>query len=320
MSNAGNPDLEQVDSAQVSLAQVGWAQVDVFAERSLEGNMLAIFPDAGGLSDTQMQALARETNLSETTFILPGDAGEEREHGVHVRIFTPQEELPFAGHPTLGTASWLRLYAPTFAGADEVKLRLRAGTIPVRFRPVRAGERGVYGTMRQLDPTFGALPDPVALTAALGIRGDDLHPTLRPQVVSTGLPFAVVPLRDTEALGRLAVDAEAVTRALSHSGSTMAYCIAPAGSDAGSEVHWRARMRFYAGEDPATGSAAGCAISYLVRQRAVPPGAITVIAQGVEMLRPSRLVVSAQLDGERVHGVEVGGRTIPVAVGRFILD
>ncbi len=296
-----------------------WAQVDVFAESALEGNMLAVFPDARGLSDEQMQALARETNLSETTFILPGDPAEEIQHGVRVRIFTTEEELPFAGHPTLGTASWLRMNVPAFAEAHEVKLRLNVGTIPVHFAAARPGERGVYGTMRPLDPTFGASPDAAALAAALGLHAEDLHPTLRPQVVSTGLPFAVVPLRDLDALGRLAVDAAAVEHALSGAGSGMAYCIAPVEASAADLPHWRARMRFYAGEDPATGSAASCAISYLVRHGAVKPGVTTEIRQGVEMRRPSRITVLAQLDGERVHGVDVGGRTIPVASGRFIL-
>ena len=129
-----------------------WAQVDVFAERALEGNMLAIFPEAGGLTGDQMQALARETNLSETTFIVPTPPEEERLHGIRVRIFTVEEELPFAGHPTLGTASWLWANHPTLRGAEEISLRLNAGTIPVRFRQPASGETGVFGEMRQRDP------------------------------------------------------------------------------------------------------------------------------------------------------------------------
>lgn len=296
--------------------ELEWAQVDVFAERALEGNMLAIFLNANGLTTEQMQALARETNLSETTFILPGDAADEREHGVRVRIFTTEEELPFAGHPTLGTASWLRLNSPAFADTDEVKLRLNAGTIPVHFTPRQAGERGIYGTMRTLNPKFGAAVDAPDIAAALGIFCDDLHPTLRPQIVSTGLPFAVVPLRDLAAFDRLKIDPAAVTHVLAETGSSMAYCIAAAADGS----HWRARMRFYAGDDPATGSAASCAISYLVRHGAVQPGAETEIRQGAEARRPSHLIASAQLDGDWVYAVEVGGRTIPVASGRFMLD
>ena len=298
--------------------ELEWAQVDVFAERALQGNMLAIFPNAHGLSDAEMQALARETNLSETTFVLPGDPDEDRRDGVRVRIFTTWGELPFAGHPTLGTASWLRMNAPAFAGAGEVKLRLEAGTIPVRFAAEQDESHGVVGTMRQLDPEFGAEPDAGALAAALGVSVDDLHPALRPQVVSTGLPFAVVALRSVAALERLEMDAAAVSRVLEPFGSTMAYCVAPTGAAEGDEP-WRARMRFYAGEDPATGSAAGCAIAYLVRHGAVASGVRTVLLQGVEMLRPSRITVSATLEGDVVGEVKVGGRTIPVAAGRFIL-
>src|SRR6202453_881754 len=110
-----------------------FAQVDVFAERPLEGNALAIFTDARGLSSDQMQALARETNLSETTFILPRSPEIERERGVHVRIFLTTEEVPFAGHPTLGTASWLYLNHPVFRGSEQITLDLGVGPIAVRF-------------------------------------------------------------------------------------------------------------------------------------------------------------------------------------------
>ena len=298
-----------------NVLELEWAQVDVFAERALEGNMLAIFPNAHGLSDAQMQALARETNLSETTFVFPGDSATDLKDGVRVRIFTTEEELPFAGHPTLGTASWLRGNVPAFAGADVVRLRLNAGTVPVEFAPQLAGDRGRYGTMHQLDPHFGALADADQLAAALSLGPADLHPGLPPQMVSTGLPFAIVVLRDVEALSRVAVNAAAVTDALRGTGASMAYCVAPTEDPA----QWRSRMRFYGGEDPATGSAAGCAISYLVRHGAVAAGARTVFVQGVEMLRRSELTVSAQLDGDCVHDVKVGGRTIPVAAGRFIL-
>ncbi len=298
--------------------ELEWAQVDVFAETPLAGNMLAIFADARGLTEVQMQALARETNLSETTFVFPSDnPADDVEQGVRVRIFTTVEELPFAGHPTLGTASWLRLHHPAFAGVDEVRLRLDVGTIPVRFQ-VDAGP-GIVGTMRQRDPEFGARPDAAALAQALGLAEADLHPTLLPQVVSTGLPFAIVPLRSLEALGRLRAGTEDVAQVLRGSGAQFAYCVAPTGAAAPGAAEWRARLRLYDGEDPATGSAAGNTISYLVRHGAVLPGRQIVLEQGIEMRRPSRIVASARLEGERVTDVFVSGRTIPVARGRFIL-
>src|SRR5580704_5334474 len=132
-----------------------FAQVDVFAENPLEGNQLAIFTDARGLSTAEMQALARETNLCETTFIIPREPEVERERGVQVRIFTVSEELKFAGHPTLGTSSWLYWNHALLRGAETITLDLRVGPIPVRFTPLNAGEHGVFGTMRQNDPTFG---------------------------------------------------------------------------------------------------------------------------------------------------------------------
>ena len=132
-----------------------FVQMDVFAERALEGNALAIFTDARGLSADEMQAIARETNLSETTFILPRAPEVEHERGVHVRIFLTTEEVPFAGHPTLGTASWLYLNHPILRGAEQITLDLGIGPIPVRFQSPQHGKSGVFGTMRQNDPIFG---------------------------------------------------------------------------------------------------------------------------------------------------------------------
>src|SRR5437016_11593670 len=130
-----------------------FVQLDVFTSNPLEGNPLAVFPDGRGLSDDQMQAIAREMNLSETTFVLPRDAAVERERGVRVRIFTVQEELTFAGHPTLGTAFALR----GNTRAAEIRLELNVGTIPVRFEG--ASGQPAFGEMTQVDPTFGLVHD-----------------------------------------------------------------------------------------------------------------------------------------------------------------
>ncbi len=305
-------------STQVTGWQTGdrayeWAQVDVFAEGPLQGNMLAIFPDARGLSDAEMQQLARETNLSETTFILPGDPAEERERGVRVRIFTVNEEFPFAGHPTLGTAAWLWANYPAVRGADEVRLHLNVGTIPVRFQAPAAQEQGVFGEMRQRDPEFGVEPDAVALARACGLAADDLDQTSPPQVVSTGLPFCILPLASMDALARLRVDPAALTEALPGPHGRV-YALARQ-----SDGTWRARMPFHGSDDPATGSAAGCAISYLVKHGAAQSEEKLVISQGIEVHRPSRLHVRATRSGGRVTDVFVGGRTIPVAAGRFTL-
>jgi trans-2,3-dihydro-3-hydroxyanthranilate isomerase len=298
-----------------------FAQVDVFAENPLEGNALAIFTDARGLSTEEMQALARETNLSETTFIFPRDPEIERERGVHVRIFLTTEEVPFAGHPTLGTASWLYWNHPVLRGAEEITLDLGVGPIPVRFKAARAGEPGVFGTMKQKDPTFGEIrnskEDLYALAAALNLSAADLDPELPAQVVSTGMSFCIVPLRSLEVAQRLRIPPQSARPHLDRIGAKFFHCITRADSNSGAD--WHARMQFDTGEDPATGSASGCTIAYLVRHGVVESGQKIIIEQGIEMLRPSRIHVSATIENGDVKNVFVGGRTIPVACGRFFL-
>ena len=154
------------------LRRFPFVQVDVFSSRRLEGNSLAVFPDGRGLTDEEMQALAREMNLSETTYVLPGKAATERERGVRVRIFTVQEELPFAGHPTLGTAFVLR----GASGAREVALDLNAGRVPVCFEEVQG--QPVFGEMTQLEPKFGPRHDREAVVRAAGLRDGDIDPSL----------------------------------------------------------------------------------------------------------------------------------------------
>ncbi|MDQ2835415.1 MAG: PhzF family phenazine biosynthesis protein [Acidobacteriota bacterium] len=306
-----------------------FAQVDVFAEHALEGNALAIFPDARGLSDAEMQSIARETNLSETTFILPRPPEIEQERGVHVRIFLTTEEVPFAGHPTLGTASWLYSNHPTLQGSPRITLELGVGPIPVDFEPATPGENGIFGTMKQNDPRFGetytetysgshtSSPGRAAIASALGLSPDDLDPNLPPQWVSTGMAFCIVPLRTLEAASRMQLIPHAAREILERIGAKFFYCITRA--DAQSGADWHARLQFHSGEDAATGSAAGSAISYLVRHGVVPSGQSNIIEQGIEMHRPSRIHVRASLESGTVTGVFVGGRTIAVASGQLFL-
>ena len=293
-----------------------YAVVDVFAEQPLQGNALAVFSDARGLSTAEMQALARETNLCETTFILPRTPEVERERGVHVRIFTVREELEFAGHPTLGTASWLFSNHPTLRGASEIVLDLRVGPIPVSFSAQQGGP-GVFGTMRQNDPSFGELHDRSAVAQALGLAVDDLDPVLPIQTVSTGMAFCIVPLRSLEVAARLAIPQHAAQAYLARTDAKFFYCTTRA--DERSGANWHARMQFYNGEDPATGSASGCAIAYLVRHGLAASDQPIVFEQGVELLRPSRIYVQATSNGLEVCNVRVGGRTIPIATGRVFL-
>ena len=297
--------------------ELAYTVLDVFAEQPLQGNPLAVFHDARGLTGDEMQALARETNLSETSFVLPSDDPEQdRLEGVRVRIFTTQEELPFAGHPTLGTAAWLHGNHPALRGAETVTLRLNVGPIPVRFEAGgQDGSGGVYGVMRQRDPVFGATFEAAEVARVVGLDEADLLEGVRPQAVSTGNAFCIVPLSSVEALGRLEIPQREATAWLRARGVRWFYCIAQDEANG----CWRARMQWHGGEDPATGSAAGPCIAWLVQTGLVASGASTTLLQGVEMLRPSRLTVQATQRWDGVTDVHVAGRTIPVASGRFFL-
>jgi trans-2,3-dihydro-3-hydroxyanthranilate isomerase len=294
--------------------------VDVFTETPLEGNPLAVVMNTAGLKTEQMQAIAREFNLSETTFIERRAAAVERAEGIRVRIFTTQEELNFAGHPTLGTASVLRLRAPETLRGDTVTLAENVGAVPVRFSGA-----GLYGEMTQRDPEFGAELDPAEVARLIGLELEDLDPVVPPQSVSTGTAFAIVALRSAEALARLRVDQLKATPWLRERGARWFYVLGPAenqeieSDDVGSNTEWRARMQFYGGEDPATGSAAGCAISHLVARGAAPSGVTIHCRQGVEIGRPSELFLSARKELVRVTDVRVAGSTVLVANGKLFL-
>jgi len=287
------------------------AQLDVFSSEPLAGNPLAVFTDARGLTDAEMQALAREMNLSETTFVLPRDAETERERGIRVRIFTVEEELPFAGHPTLGTAVLLR----GASGAREIALDLGVGRVPVRFEE-RPGEP-VFGEMTQAEPVFGAVHDPDDVACAVGLTRDDLDAALPVQTISTGLSFTIVPLRSLARLQRLVLDQARAGELLARTGGKFFYFVSRETVDPAARLH--ARMLFYGGEDPATGSAAGCAAAWMVAHGVARPDERVLIEQGLEMNRPSRLFVRAGHGERGVVDVRVGGHAVVVLRGEVTL-
>jgi trans-2,3-dihydro-3-hydroxyanthranilate isomerase len=298
--------------------------VDAFTTEPLGGNPLAVVMNTCGLATERMQAIAREFNLSETTFVERRPAEIERVEGVRVRIFTPREELPFAGHPTLGTAAVLKAHAPEIAQGDTVTLALEVGPVPVRFEEGKAGDAGLFGEMTQRDPEFGAELDPKIVARLAGLSADDLDPALPPQVVSTGTAFAIVVLRSQAALERLKVNQDEATAWLRDRGARWFYVLAPSlNQDSPDEkldgVKFRARMQFYGGEDPATGSAAGCAIAHLVARGAVASATRVHVRQGVEMGRPSDLFLSARKEFAKVSDVRVAGSTVLVAKGQLFL-
>src|ERR1700761_1998703 len=287
--------------------------LDVFSERRLAGNPLAVVLNSCSLSDAMMLAIARETNLSETTFVERRDMETERREGVRVRIFTTEEELPFAGHPTLGTASLLRAIAPECVvareGAERVTLALNVGPVPVVFESRQEhADWPMRGEMTQRDPEFGEVLDAATVAELTGLGVEDLDPERPVQIVSTGTAFAIVVLRAADSLTRLNVRQGEAAAYLRARGARWFYGLGPEDGAAHGELStgrlaWRARMQFNGGEDPATGSAAGCAISHLVRHGAVAPDTVVHLRQGVEMERPSELILRAGMrDGKVARG------------------
>ncbi|HJT71586.1 MAG TPA: PhzF family phenazine biosynthesis protein [Terriglobales bacterium] len=286
-----------------------FVQFDVFTSQPLEGNPLAVFPDGRSLSDDEMQAIAKEMNLSETTFILPRDPAIEKERGIRVRIFTVQEELPFAGHPTLGTAFALR----GASGSREIRLELNVGTVPVRFEDNDG--QPAFGEMKQNDPVFGPIHDREKISEVTGIPLDDIDADLPVQTVSTGLPFTLLPLRNLAVAERLNINHKQTSDYLSSSGGKFLYSVTRETVDPTARLH--ARMLFYNGEDPATGSASGCAAAWMVRHGVARPDERVMIEQGIEMKRPSRIFVRASRDNDRVVNVRVGGNVVEVLRGEL---
>jgi len=292
-----------------SSRRLPFIQFDVFTSRPLEGNPLAVFPDGRGLNDEEMQAIAREMNLSETTFILPREATTERKRGTRVRIFTVQEELPFAGHPTLGTAFALR----GDSGANQIRLDLNVGTIPVEFSETPG--QPAFGEMTQTDPVFGQIHDRQKIAEITGIPVEDIDPDVPIQTVSTGVSFTVLPILNLEAIRRLQINQQRASEYLAASGGKFFFCVSRQTVDPAARLH--ARMLFYNGEDPATGSASGCAAAWMVEHGVAQPDEQVMIEQGVEMKRSSRIFVRASRRNDRVVNVRVGGNVVEVLRGEL---
>lgn len=282
--------------------------VDVFAERRLAGNPLTVVLDAGDVSDAEMQALAREVNHSETTFVR---SRKPVDGAWPVRIFTPALELPFAGHPTLGTAAVLRMVHGTKVPLD---LDLKVGCIPVHAE-------GDVLWMRQPAPTFLGEADKAAMADCLGLAASDMHPTLPVESVSCGVPFHMAPVRDLDAARRAHLDLDRYLKSLGAGRTKAVLLMAPGAEDPAAKFHVRGFTgAFGIPEDPATGGANGPLAAYLSKHRVLGGAVVdTAVEQGVEMGRPSRLYLRAKpaggADGLEVH---VGGRVVPVAEGKFL--
>jgi trans-2,3-dihydro-3-hydroxyanthranilate isomerase len=273
---------------------------DVFTDRPLEGNGLAVFTDARELAAERLQPLARELNLSETVFVYPAEQGGHAK----IRIFTPTSEVPFAGHPTLGTA--FVLASPL--QLEEIRLETGAGIIPVRLE--RDGSRITFGWMTQPVPTIEPYEPAEALLAALGVE----ESRLPIELYDNGLHHVYVTLGSEDEVAALEPDQNALRRLPDVLGVN---CFA------GSGTAWKTRMFAPAGgvpEDPATGSAAGPLACHVVRHGLVEPGTEIEISQGAEIRRPSTLYARVEGSPEQIEKVEVGGSAVVVARGEFRLD
>jgi trans-2,3-dihydro-3-hydroxyanthranilate isomerase len=278
------------------MATYRYVVADVFTDTPLTGNQLAVFTDARGLDDEAMQALAREINFSESVFVFPPESGGS----VRIRIFTPLYELPFAGHPTLGTA--FVLGAPL--QLQVITIETGAGHVPVVLERDETG-RIVFGRMQQPVPAVVPFPDPEAVFRALGVKGSELPVEL----YDNGPTFVFVEVSSEEELAALVPDTAAI-KALGQTGVT---CFAGAGTS------WTVRMFWAGGEDPATGSAAGSFVCHLARHGRIAWGDEIVISQGAAVGRPSTLFARAEGGDGLIDAVEVGGQAVTVARGEFRL-
>ena len=283
--------------------------VDVFAEKKYAGNQLAVFREAGGLSSNEMQQLARETNFSETTFILQDG---QRYGGYDVRIFTPGEEVPFAGHPTLGTAFVIRNEILK-GNAAVLSLNLKVGKIPVTFN------RDGYCWMKQVEPEFGKQHSAEVIAAILGLSVADIDDRCPIQEVSTGLPFFIVPLKTIAALKSAKINSDKYFAFIKDSWAKGILVFCPQAHEAQNDISVRVFVECYGiPEDPATGSGNGCLAGYLVKHHYFGKDSIDIRSeQGYEIGRPSLLLLKAEQQGTGIN-VSIGGKAVIVAKGEFI--
>jgi trans-2,3-dihydro-3-hydroxyanthranilate isomerase len=279
------------------VASFRYVVADVFTDTPLAGNGLAVFTDARKIPEEKLQPLARELNLSETVFVYPA----EGDGHAKIRIFTPAAEIPFAGHPTLGTA--FVLGGPL--QVEEIRLETGSGIVPVRLE--REGPRVVFGWMSQPLPTIEPFPEEAEGLEALGVEGSELPVEL----YDNGIRHVYVALRSEQEVAALSPDVSRLARF----GAVLGFnCFA------GSGTRWKTRMFAPGGgvsEDPATGSAAGPLALHLARHGRIGFGDEIQISQGAEIRRPSTL--HARVDGtlEQVERIEVGGSAVVVARGEF---
>ncbi len=286
--------------------------VDVFAEEKYAGNQLAVVRDAGGLSDSDMLNITKEMNYSETTFILSDD---QRNGGYDVRIFTPAEEVPFAGHPTLGTAYIIQqkiIKEP----AETIILNLKVGQIPVTFN-YKGKDKDILW-MQQKEPTFGQSIEPEQISEVLGLNTSDIDEKFPVQEVTTGMFFTIVPLKTLDAVKRAKIDKDKYFKLIENREAKAILIFCPETYSKENDLNVRVFVDYYGiPEDPATGSGNGCLAGYLVKHRYFGKEQIDIRAeQGYEIARPSLIFLRAE-DTKGQIDVSVGGKVVMIARGQL---
>ena len=297
-----------------------YLHLDVFTDSPLEGNQLAVFPEPKGLDAAMMQAVTREMNFSECTFIFPPERGGD----VKMRIFTPAEELPMAGHPTIGSTFALAGEGTIAKGRTDFVFELGVGPTPVSLEWKNGALS--FAWMTQHLPAFGGvIRDKQALALAVGLEGSDLSADLPAQVISCGVPFLFVPMASRRAVDSVSIDRRSLAQCCRDSGieELPAFFFTtegPADRAAAQTVYSRMLApSFGVSEDPATGGASGPLGCYLLNYKLVTPEAARNIVslQGVLMKRPSRLYVSIDSHDGAISRVRVGGKSVLVGRGEL---
>ncbi|WHY91515.1 PhzF family phenazine biosynthesis protein [Neobacillus cucumis] len=293
------------------MKKINYSIVDVFSQGKYTGNQLAVFKNAGNLSGEEMQQIAKEVNYSETAFIL---SNVKNNGGYDVRIFTPNEEVPFAGHPTLGTAYIIKndiLAEPM----DKLMLNFKAGQIPVSFD---LQEEVIW--MKQNEPTFCQVLEADKVAEVLNIDKEYINAKYPIQEVSTGLPVIIVPLTSLDAVKKVKINKEKYFELIEHTDAKAVLVFSPEAYHSENDVNVRDFGEYYGiPEDAATGSSNGCLAGYLVKYRFFEKNEIDLrVEQGYEMNRPSLLFLKAS-DAEGKISVSVGGRVEKIAQGEWLV-
>lgn len=293
------------------MERINYSIVDVFSNGKYTGNQLAVFKNAGNIPDKEMQQIAKEINFSETTFIL---SDSKNDGGYDVRIFTPNEEVPFAGHPTIGTAYIIQnevLEAPL----DNIILNFKGGQITVSFN-----NQEELLWMKQNQPTFGRILDTDKISEVLNIHKENMDDRFPIQEVSTGLPVLVVPLKSLEAVKKVKINREKYFELIEHMDAKAIMVFSPETYDSKNDLNVRDFADYYGiPEDAATGSSNGCLAAYLVKYGYFERSEIDIrVEQGYEIERPSLLFLKAGDDNGEID-VHVGGKVVKIAQGEWFL-